>query len=162
MMRIQSLSLLFSSLLFLMMGCSVKPYLRSNAFSELGLNPQEVNRCIAMLEEDSVDYFLCEPESRIYKLKIIPADSKSGIMQIINEQNTKTDSFTEVIEGRILQMSIPINYSFLPAGGIKALKRGEKLYLIVRSVEGERRFVDALFIIDRYTGVSTRKRDRLR
>lgn len=153
---------LYFLMILLFAGCSIKPYLKSNAFSGLGIEPQEENSCIAMLKEDKVDYLLCEPENRAYKIKIIPADHNSGVIQILHEQNNASDSFASVIQKDILQVSIPIYYSFQPAEGIKALKRGEKIFLVIKSVESEKLFIDGIFILNKYYNMSVGKRDSLR
>ncbi len=131
-------------------GCVKKPYLISNAFESIGINLESENYCVAVLIKTKVDYFLCEPKTKSYRIKIIPSENDRAILLIIPEQNFSDDSFESVIQKDIKQVSIGVTYSLEESNRIKDLYDGKGVALAIKSFPDERYYFEALFLVERY------------
>ncbi len=162
-MKIKSVCIpVFLLLLQIFAGCSQRPYLKGNAFSEIGITPQKNNRCIAMVFRDKISYFLCEPEDRTYRIKIILADMQNAVCMILPEQPLSGDPFSNVIEKEIKQIRISVNYFVEPSLDPEMIKQGKSLRLFIKSSDGEKHNIEGLFFVDDYSEDTTGHRGNLR
>ncbi|MCX7958102.1 MAG: hypothetical protein N3B13_03565 [Deltaproteobacteria bacterium] len=153
-----SLSLIF----FLIISCTVRPYIAGNIFDNLGVSPENENRCVVMISGEKIDYFLCEPQNKAYRIKIIPSEKNVAVLIVIPEQGLSDDYFANVIEKDIKQISVNVNYSPDLRDVIEGLKRGKREGLYVKSPGGERHQIEALFPVEEILEEKAGRRGGLR
>lgn len=149
-------------IMFSISNCSPSPYFRSTLFDEIRLDSVRTQTCTMVVNADSIEYFICEPNRRDYQVKIIPSGEHRATMIVIPEIYISDDSFSGVIERELRQISISGEYLLQPEPNLKDLPRRIRLELYFKSIPGEKYLTEALFIVDRYILNERSGRDKLR
>lgn len=159
-----SLVILVSLLLFLLFSnsCTKRPYLVSNIFEQIGITEDKEHKCVAIISEEKIDHFFCEPTNSSYHIRIIPYNDEKAVLTFFSDITITKNGFLDVFEKDMRQENIDVIYSLSDKNGITLLKNGKSLFLSIKSVPTERFQFDALFLVDKYIVHQESIRNRLR
>ncbi len=155
-------SLCLPVICFFPAGCVKKPYLTGDVFEHLKVSAESDNRCTAVLSGEKVDYFLCEPRNKTYKIKIIPSENNTAVLLIVPDQGIPDDYFESVLQKDIRQAAVNVSCVFGSSNISEDLRKGKSTLLTVKSLDKEKYQIEGIFIVDKFLTHQGSTRGRLK
>ena len=156
------LFLLLSIAAILFSSCSPKPYLISDLFKDTKLEGDVVNRCVAVVATDKLEYIICEAEQNRFHIKIIPSSDVNATMVVTLEDVNQSSPLVDIIDRSIRQVNISIAYEISPKITSEMAKNDRAFRFAFRSLDTEKYRTEGLIIVSKYIIKNISGRDKLR
>jgi len=156
------LFLLFFISTILFSFCSPKPYLVSDLFRDANIEKDIINRCVAVVATDRLEYIICEAEWNRVHIKIIPSSDRNATMVVTLEDVSQSSPLVDIIDRSIRQVNISIAYEISPKITSEMAKNDRAFRFAFRSLDTEKYRTEGLIIVSKYIIKNISGRDKLR
>jgi|GEM_PF-3054618 len=156
------LFLLLSISTILFSFCSPKPYLISDLFRGTNIEKDIINRCVAVVATDRLEYIICEAEQNRVHIKVIPSSDINATMVVTLEDLSQSSPLGDIIDRNINQVNISISYKIYPEITAEMANKNRPFQFSFRSLDSEKYRVEGLIIVSKYIIKNISGRDKLR